>query len=182
MLKNTENSYGIIAKSFHWLIFLMLSFMIVVGNLMANMPKGNDKFEMIMTHKSFGAILLTLIMLRFIWRLLNPVPKDLGDNAMQNLMAHIMHWVLYALMFAQPLSGIFMSQSAGYPVSFFGLFEFPAFLSKNQELAEFFNTAHSIIWILLILAVAGHMLAALKHHFIDKDNTLKRMLGKRINK
>lgn len=178
MIKNTETTYGAIAKGFHWLLFLMLSFSIIAGNIMASMPKGTEKIQAAGMHKSFGAIILTLILLRFVWRLSNDTPKDAdGTPAIQKLMAHTMHWVLYALMFAQPLSGIIMSQAAGFPVSFFGLFEFPLFLDKDPSLAQFFKSVHGTVWILLVLSVIGHAGAALHHHFILKDDVLKRMTG-----
>lgn len=178
MLKNTENTYGLVAKGFHWLLFLMLSFSIVAGNFLASMPKGVEKIQAAGMHKSFGAIILTLILLRFVWRLMNDKPEDIsGIPAIQKLMAHAMHWALYALMFAQPLSGIMMSQSAGVPVSFFGLFEFPMFLDKNQQVAEFFRDVHGTVWLLLVLAAIGHVGAAMHHHFILKNGMLKRMTG-----
>lgn len=176
MLKNTENTYGIVAKTFHWLLFLMLTFSIIAGNFLASMPKGAEKFQAAGMHKSFGAIILMLILLRLIWRLINVTPKDPeGTPAIQNNMAHAMHLGLYVLMFLQPLSGIIMSQAAGFPVSFFGLFEFPVFLDKAPSLAEFFRGVHGTVWILLVLAVIGHAGAALYHNFIMKDEVLKRM-------
>ena len=90
-------------------------------------------------------------------------------------MAKAMHWGLYALMFAQPLSGIMMSQAAGFPVSFFGLFDFPVFLDKDPSLAQFFKGVHGTVWIILVVAVIGHAGAAVHHHFIKKDNVLKQM-------
>ena len=176
MLKNTESSYGVIAKGFHWLLFLMLTFMIAAGNFLASMPKGPEKLQAAGMHKSFGLVVLALILLRLVWRLVNVTPKDPeGTPAVQNLMAHAMHWALYVLMFAQPLAGILMSQAAGYPVSFFGLFELPVLLDKDPSLAQFFRGAHGTVWILLVLAVIGHAGAALYHHFVTKDDVLKRM-------
>lgn len=176
MLRNTENTYGIVAKTFHWLLFLMLTFSIIAGNFLASMPKGAEKFQAAGMHKSFGAIILLLILLRLMWRLINVTPKDPeGTPAIQNIMAHAMHWGLYVLMFLQPLSGIIMSQTAGFPVSFFGLFEFPVFLDKAPSWAEFFRGVHGTVWILLLLAVMGHAGAALYHSFIMKDEVLKRM-------
>lgn len=176
MLKNTESSYGVIAKGFHWLLFLMLTFMIAAGNFLASMPKGPEKLQAAGMHKSFGLVVLALILLRLVWRLVNVTPKDPeGTPAVQNLMAHAMHWALYVLMFAQPLAGILMSQAAGYPVSFFGLFELPVLLDKDPSLAQFFRGAHGTVWILLVLAVIGHAGAALYHHFVMKDDVLKRM-------
>lgn len=86
-----------------------------------------------------------------------------------------MHWLLYALMSAQPLSGILMTQSAGYPVSEFGLFELPTLLDKAPSSAEVFRDVHGVIWILLTLSVFGHVGAAMFHHFIKKDDVLKSM-------
>jgi len=176
MLKNTANSYGIVAKGFHWVLFLMLSFSIVAGNFLADMPKGAEKLQAAGMHKSFGAILLMLILMRFLWRLLNENPDlPVGTTTTEAIMAKGMHWLLYILMFAQPLSGIMMSQAAGIPVSFFGLFEFPVFLDKNPGLAQFFRGMHGTVWILLVLSVVGHVGAALHHHFFKKDDVLKQM-------
>jgi len=176
MLKNTENSYGSVAKGFHWLLFLMLSFSIIAGNFLASMPKGPEKLQAAGMHKSFGVVILLLVLFRLGWRLINATPKGpQGTPAVQNLMAYTMHWVLYVLMFAQPLSGILMSQAAGYPVSFFGAFQLPVLLDKDPSMAQFFRGAHGTLWVLLVLAVVGHAGAALYHHFGLKDDVLKRM-------
>ena len=177
MIKNTEQSYGNVTKSFHWLMFLMLTFSVVAGNFLASMPKGAEKLEAAGMHKSFGAVILMLLLARFVWRLMSITPIDsAGTPELQKKLAHAMHWALYALMFAQPLSGILMTQSAGYPVSFFGLFEFPVWLDKDKASAEFFRSAHGVIWVLLVVAVLGHVSAALHHNFIKKNGVLKKMM------
>ena len=176
MMKNTANTYGIVAKIFHWLLFLMLIFSIAAGNFLASLPKGAEKLQAAGMHKSFGAVILMLIMLRLVWKLINETPRLPDETtAGEAFVAKAMHWGLYVLMFAQPLAGIMMSQAAGFPVSFFGLFEFPVFLDKNPELAKTFLTMHGTVWILLVIAVIGHAGAALQHHFIKKDNVLKQM-------
>lgn len=175
-MKNTANSYGVVAKGFHWLLFLMLTFSIVAGNFLASMPKGAEKLEAAGMHKSFGAVILMLIMLRLVWRLINVVPRLPAETtAGEAFVAKAMHWGLYALMFAQPLAGIMMSQAAGYPVSLFGLFEFPVFMDENPELAKIFLSIHGTVWILLVIAVVGHAGAAMHHHFVKKDNVLMQM-------
>ena len=176
MLKNTANTYGVVAKGFHWLLFLMLTFSIVAGNFLASMPKGADKMQAAGMHKSFGAVILMLIMLRLVWRLINEIPRlPDGTTVGEAFAAKAMHWGLYVLMFAQPLSGIMMSQAAGIPVNLFGLFEFPVFLDKDPELAKTFLNVHGTVWILLVISVIGHAGAAMHHHFIRKDNVLKQM-------
>jgi cytochrome b561 len=176
MLKNTTDSYGLVAKGFHWLLFLMLTFSVIAGSFLASMPKGPEKLQAAGMHKSFGAVLLMLILARLIWRLINETPRlPEGTTTAQANLAKGMHWFLYVLMFAQPLSGILMSQAGGFPVSFFGLFEFPVFLEKNLEMAKLFRAMHGTVWVLMVLAVIGHAGAALHHHFIKKDNVLKQM-------
>ena len=176
MIKNTENTYGRVAKVFHWMLFMMLSFSIIAGNFLASLPKGPEKMEAAGMHKSFGAVILMLIMLRLLWKLTNKTPRLPDDTTpAEAFAAKAMHWGLYALMFAQPLSGIMMTQSAGFPVSSFGLFEFPVFLAKDPELAKTFLSIHGTVWMILIFAVVGHAGAALHHHFIKKDNVLKQM-------
>jgi len=176
MIKNTVNTYGVIAKAIHWLLFLMLTFAILAGNLLASMPKSVEKMQAAGMHKSFGAALLMLITLRLLWRLFNDTPSLPDETtATEIFLAKAMHWGLYILMFAQPLSGMMMTQAAGFPVSFFGLFELPVFLDKNPELAKTFLTLHGTVWIVLVMAVFGHAGAALHHHFIKKDNVLKQM-------
>ncbi len=95
-------------------------------------------------------------MLHLVWRLINETPRLPDETtAGEAFIAKAMHWGLYALMFAQPLSGIMMSQIAGIPVSFFGFFEFPVFLNKDPELAKKILTMHGTVWILLVIAVIG---------------------------
>ena len=176
MMKNNSTAYGTVSRTFHWLLFLLLTFAIVMGNLLAAMPKGAEKLQAAGMHKSFGVVLLMLILARFIWRQMNSVPKlPDGTTAGQAMLAKGMHWFLYLLMFAQPLSGILMSQAGGFPVSFFGLFEFPVLIEEDPEIAKFFRTMHGTVWIVLIVAVLGHAGAALHHHFIKRDSVLKQM-------
>lgn len=176
MLKNTETDYGLVAKAFHWLLFLVFGFMIVAGNMLEAMPRGAEKFQAAGVHKSLGVLVLVLVLLRLAWRLVNVTPRDpAGTPAMQSLVAHAMHWVLYGLMLAQPLVGILMSQAAGYPVKFFGLFQLPTLLHKDPSLAGFFHGAHGVVWILLVLVAVLHAAGALYHHFVLKDDVLRRM-------
>lgn len=176
MLKNTDNSYGIIAKTFHWLLFLMLTVAVIAGNFLASLPKGEEKMAFAGVHKSVGLIIISLVLLRLFWKLINVTPQPLaGTPPLQTLLANVMHWGLYVLMLAQPLSGILMSQAAGYPVSFFGLFKLPTIIDKSKSMAEAYHGAHEIIWILLVVAVLAHAGVGLHHHFVKKNNVLRRM-------
>jgi cytochrome b561 len=176
MMKNSESHYGVIAKGFHWLLFLMLSFSVIAGNFLASMPKGVEKLEAAGMHKSFGLVILTLVLMRLAWRLINTTPKHPdGTSPAQQTLANIMHWGFYVLMLAQPIMGILMSQAFGYPASLFGVIDFPMLIEKNIELAKVFKAAHGFIWIVLVVAVVGHVGAALYHHFVEKNGILNRM-------
>jgi len=176
VMKNSESHYGVIAKGFHWLLFLMFTFSVIAGNYLASLPKGAEKLEAAGMHKSFGLIILTLVLIRLAWRLINTTPKHPdGTTPAQAALANAMHWGLYVLMLAQPIVGILMSQAFGSPASLFGVIDFPTLIEKNIELAKVLKAAHGYIWIVLVVAVIGHVGAALHHHFIKKNGVLNRM-------
>lgn len=176
MLKNTPDSYGLIARLFHWMIFLMIIGVIIGGNIAADMPNGPGKAEMIGMHKSFGFAILVLVVLRLLWRLVNPLPRDLGTSRIENKLGHAMHILLYILLLSQPTIGILMSQFFGHPVYPFDLFKVPTFVSDNIRLGKILLEIHETLWIVLAISVAVHAAAALKHHFIEKNRMLMRMI------
>jgi cytochrome b561 len=176
MLKNTTESFGLIARLFHWIIFLLVIGVMIGGNIAADMPNGPGKSEMLGMHKSFGFTILVLVLLRLLWRLINPRPRDLGASSFQNQLGHSMHIFLYSLLLAQPAVGILMSQAFGFPVSPFGMFIVPAFINENIRLGKILLEIHETLWVVLAISVGIHAAAALKHHFIEKNRTLLRMI------
>ena len=176
MLKNTTDSYGLIARLFHWIIFLMVIGVIIGGDIAADMPSGPGKSQMIGIHKSFGFTILVLVVLRLLWRLINPLPRDLGTSRIENKLGHAMHIFLYILLLSQPIIGILMSQSFGHPVSPFDWFKVPTFVSDNIRLGKILLEIHETLWVVLAISVGIHAAAALKHHFIEKNRTLMRMI------
>lgn len=176
-IKNTKDNYGIIAISFHWIIAVLIISMIILGIYMSKMDNSPDKFKLYGLHKSFGALILGLVIFRLIWRLTNITPElPLNMKSWEKIAAKLGHFALYFFMFAIPLSGWLMSSAAGFPVSFFGLFTLPDLVQPNNELRKFFGEAHEIMAFALIAVVSVHFLAALQHHFFKKDNILTRML------
>ena len=140
------------------------------------MPSGAFKSYIVAAHKSVGVTILFLMLLRLIWRSINPSPRFLGVNPVLNYVAHTLHIVLYILVFLQPLSGILMSQAHGYPVPVFGMFELPRLIWQSPSLGSFFGQVHGVTAVVLSVAIGLHAAAALKHHFIDGDRTLMRMV------
>jgi len=175
-MKNTKTAYGLIAKLFHWLIFIMITIAVIAGNFIDSLPKGQEKIDFINTHKAIGIVILSLVLLRLLWKLINTTPDHVeGVSSAQSFLSDAMHWGLYVLMAAQPISGLLMSQASGYPVNVFGMGTVPTLVEKSKDLAGIFHEAHEIIWVLLVIAIVGHAAAALHHHFIAKNETLKRM-------
>lgn len=176
MLKNTETSYGTITKLFHWLSALMICSLIIVGFIMSSMQPSPEKFQLYYMHKANGVILLILIILRIIWRLNNKqvkLPSDL--SLFVKTCAILTHYLQYVFMLLMPISGILMSTLSGKEIPVFGIFTVPAF-EKNSQLAGIFYKIHVTAVSFFIALIIIHILAALYHHFIRKDEVLIRMI------
>jgi cytochrome b561 len=176
-IKNGIHHYGILSISLHWLMAILIIGMLGLALYMTGLPNSLFKLKLYGTHKEVGVCILMLVSLRLLWRLINIAPAlPLNLHWLEKLGAHAIHYALYFAMFAMPLSGWLMSSSSGYPVSFFGLFTLPDLVSANQAHKHFFEFLHQWIGYCLIAAIVAHVAAALKHHFINKDNLLRRML------
>ncbi len=179
-LKNTEISYGSVAKAFHWGMFILLAGLVILGNYMYELPADTPdqmsyKFGLYDLHKSFGIMVLFLVVLRLIWRKMNPVPVMPDTmSRLENISAYAMHLLLYAIMLLQPVFGWLLSSYGGHPVKFFGL-ELPALVGKNKELGELFEELHEVTAGLLVTAFVVHVAAALYHHYVRKDDVMDRM-------
>ncbi len=175
--RNTEWRYGAVHKSLHWGMAVLILGMLTIGLYMTGMPLNPDRFRIYGLHKATGMAILALAGLRLAWRLSQTVPKL--PEGMPRLMqwgAHASHFALYALMFLMPLTGWLMSAYAGLPVSFYGWFTIPNPVAPDDGLRRFMHDAHELLAWALIGVIALHAGAALYHHFIRKDETLKRML------
>ncbi|RUR11128.1 cytochrome b [Legionella sp. km772] len=143
---------------------------------MTDLPIGIQKLKLYGLHKAFGILVLILAILRIIWRLSNKTPS-LNIPKLELIAARLAHLALYILMLAMPISGWLMSSAAGLAPSFFGLFTLPNLVAPNDELREWFAFVHEWLAYGLIAIISVHTLAALKHHFIDKDDILRRMIS-----
>lgn len=175
--KNTPQFYGPVAKIFHWLLAVLVISMLAVGLIMSGMKNSPDKFKLIGLHKEFGIVVLCLVSLRLGWKVLNVsplLPENLGKLAIVG--AKTVHFLLYVLMFAMPLTGWLMTSAVGFPVSMFGWFLLPNLVAPDKEFANSMNQLHEIFAWALMGLVALHVAAALLHHFYYRDNILLRML------
>lgn len=176
MFLNTQDHYGLIARLLHWLIAALAIGMLLGGSLLSILPAGGFKAVVIAGHKSIGVVIFVLTIGRIAWRYANPRPRDLGSIPVLNYIAHLVHIFLYVLLLLQPLVGILMSQTYGYPVSVFGLFKLPPLVWQSPSLGNVLREAHGVAAVLLAAFIVIHVAAALKHHFVDRDRTLMRML------
>ncbi len=176
-LKNTSERYGLVATLLHWLMGLAIIGMLAVGLYMTGLELSPDKLKLYGLHKAIGITLLSAFILRVLWRLVNVIPS-LPDAipAWERWAAHASHFLLYTLMLAMPMTGWLMSSYAGFPVSVFGLFTMPDLVAADKEMAEVMKEVHEWLAYGLIALITVHAGAALKHHFIDKDMILRRML------
>lgn len=172
--------WGAVSQAFHWLSALLLVAIAAIGLLMEDLPNTPDKIRLYALHKSLGITLLALVLLRLAWRLARPVPAHPPGLApwMRRAAAGV-HWGLYALMLAMPLSGWLLNSAEGYPLQWFKLFNLPALAPKSDALADLAHDLHENGFWLLVALVAGHVLAALYHHLFLRDGTLQRMLPDR---
>ena len=175
-LKNTLTRYGALAQLFHWVIVVLIITQFVLA-LRAEGLSPIKKIGVLGTHKSIGITILVLAVLRLAWRLFNPVPpQPRGIPRWQELAAHVSHFLLYALLFITPMLGWLMSSARAFSVSWFGLVQLPDFVASNRPLYDSLMTVHYwLSWTLVAIAFL-HVAAAIKHHFVLKDDVLRRML------
>ena len=175
-LKNTENRWGGMAQSLHWLMALGILGNGILGLIMDEMPRGMAKLNTFAIHKSIGLTVLALLILRVSWRLFDRAPPDEPMPRWQRLAAHATHGVLYLLMLAIPLSGWIYNSLHGYPLQWFKWFNLPALMEKNEALSDLAGETHEALFWVLVAVLVAHVGGALVHHWFERDNTLLRML------
>jgi cytochrome b561 len=171
----TASRYTRTAIALHWLIGLALAGSFIVGLTMTEMAMSPQRLKLYNWHKWAGIVILTLSLVRLLWRLTHQPPADVPMPAWQQRAAHWTHRALYVLFFAVPLAGWAYSSAAGFPVVVFGVLPLPDFVPADKALAEFIKPFHKIFAYTLALLVITHVSAALKHQFIDRDGLLARM-------
>ena len=175
--RNTSDTYGALAKFLHWAIVILIIAQYVIIEAADEMPKGPAKFEQIDLHKSVGMTVLILVVLRILWRVANRgAPAAVPMPRLQQIAAAAGHGLLYLLILVLPLSGWAMSSAANYPVTLFGWFQFPALVAENHDLHETLEEVHEFLFDSVFVVATLHAVAALYHHFVMKDRSLRRML------
>jgi len=178
MLKNTSTGYGLVTIVIHWLSAIAVIGLFSLGYWMVELTYYSSWYQTAPhTHKSVGLLLLGLTLLRLVWRLMSSTPTALADHQpWEKRMAKWVHALLYSLMLLLMMSGILISTADGRDIWIFDWFAVPfpnAFIDDQADIA---GVIHQYLAYSLMAIVVLHAAGAIKHHVIDKDNTLKRML------
>ena len=177
MIKNSTESYGAMAIALHWLMAITIFGTFGLGLYMVELNYYDRWYKRAFDiHKSIGICLALMWAIRITWRKINPLPNPLSSKSWEVTSANIVHRLLYIGLLVLFISGYLISTADGRPIAVFGWFEIGATLTfdKQEDIA---GVVHEITAWALSLMVLLHMSGALKHHFIDKDRTLLRMLG-----
>ena len=176
MLGNSSRQYGLVAKLLHWLVALLILALIPLGNWLVRLDYFDRwYFRALEWHKALGIIVLALAAVRIVWSLFNPAPVP-NVSGWQRWLASATHRVLLLLTVLVPLAGYGISTAAGDGVSVFGIMDVPAPLPKNESLRHWTTGVHYWTAYLTAALILLHVAAALKHHFLNRDDTLRRML------
>lgn len=180
-VRNSIHRWGWVSQLLHWAVVVLIGWLAWLGLTMVDMPISVARINTYALHKSLGLTLLVLVALRLAWRLFAGAPAPVpGTPTWQERIAGLTHVALYVLMFAMPLSGWLFNSASGFPLQWFKQFNLPAIAGRDEALANLSLLVHRWGFWLLMLLIAGHAGAALYHHLIQRDDTLRRMLPVRL--
>lgn len=180
IFRNTNSSYGLAPILIHWLVALVVVGLFALGWWMVELDYYSKWYKTAPdVHKSVGILLFAVMLLRAGMRGFGGVPAPVpGTRRWEQRTAHVVHLALYALIFAACIAGYLISTADGRPISVFGWFEVPATLTAIPNQEDVMGDIHLVIAIAILAIAALHALAALKHHLVDRDATLARMVGR----
>jgi cytochrome b561 len=171
-------AYTLTARILHWATAVLILLMLPLGLIISNDWGGPLQEALYTLHRSVGALIVPLIVLRLICRWARPpLPLSSDIPAIQRFAAHATHWWLYALLVGQPIVGWMANSAYGEPIDMFGWFELPPIWPEDRLLSEQLFSIHRLIGMAIAGLVAAHIGGALFHHFIRKDGVLKRMIS-----
>lgn len=172
-----ETRYTRTAIALHWIVALLIIGNLCFGLYMVGLPLSPQKLRYMSYHKWVGLTVLLLSAARLLWRVFHPAPAlPESMKPWERRAAHASHVALYVLFFAAPISGWLYSSAAGFKTVYLGILPIPDLLEKNKEVADVLRVVHRTINYTLAAVIAVHAAAALKHHFVDRDDVMRRML------
>ena len=176
MYKGSENSWGLIAKVFHWLVALLILWQLFTGYNLSTLEFSPQKIALIQFHKIFGTFILVFILLRIVWRFFNTHPSNKNLPRFHRIVSLIVHNFLYILVILTTIQGTLMTQVGGFDVKLLGLITLPRLISENLDMYPLFKSFHYTLWMLLLFTFIMHLIAGLYHRFSgDQYGIWKRM-------
>lgn len=182
MTNGVRGDYGPVAKTLHWVTVLLVIIAWTLGIFGDKLPEGSAQKAGLLTHISIGLIILAVAVARIPWRIANPPPKFVVTEFGRWLVewtdpaSRLMHYVLYGLLVAVPVVGIAVQFAQGHALPLLGLGEIPSPWAADKAFAHGIKEVHEVLANLLVILAVFHMTAALVHHIVFRDDTLKRML------
>jgi cytochrome b561 len=174
----TSAGYTATARVLHWVTAILVLAQIVLGILIANKWTGAWQDQLYDLHKSNGAVLIPIILIRIFYRWGHPPPPLPADiPPIQQFAAHTTHYLLYGLVVVQVFLGWIATAAYPAPVPIYGLFNVPSIWPENRALSEQLLAVHKVVGISIAIVAAMHIGAALFHHFVRKDRVLMRMIS-----
>ncbi len=177
MRRNSIETWGTVAKSFHWVIALLITAQFALGKIAEEMKLSPLKIDLFVWHKSIGVTVLLLVVLRLAWRLTHPTPAPPANSpGWETKLAATGHFLLYVLMFAVPISGWWISDASRVPFKAYFAVPMPDLIEMNRNVQEIAETVHDALANALLVVALVHVAAAVRHHVVLKDDVLRRML------
>ena len=177
-LLNTHSSYGLVMKLFHWFSVPIVVGMFALGLWMHDLDYDHPWYITAPNvHRSVGVLFVSFTLLRFFWRFKGSPPKSISTHkSWEKILAKIAQYLMYGILFLMLPTGYLITTAKGQGLDVFNWISIPSLLNNIENLENIAGDMHEILAFTLISIAGVHASAALKHHFIDKDSTLKRML------
>lgn len=181
MLKNSQSRYGVVSISLHWLVAVTVLGLFGVGFWMVDLSYYSQWYRLAPHwHKSIGILLFLIMLIRLLWRFISPPPAPLSQHSRwERGAAKAVQLIMYLAVFVLAISGYLISTEDGRAIEVFDWFAVPAMGALFSRQADIAGVVHEYTAYVLIALAVLHATAALKHHFIDKDATLRRMFGQK---
>ncbi len=175
-IKDSNTYYGSVSRINHWLGAAIIIGMLTVGLYFNDMPRGDEKFYWLKLHISFGGLVFVYLLFRVLWRLFSRSPEPVPQTHQLQLATQVVHWLLLLSVLVMAISGPLLVWTRGSEINVFSWFAWPSPIGEMPQLHEWMETIHAIAAKVLLAAIGIHILAVIKHQFIDKDHLLSRMV------
>jgi len=174
-IRDTSQGYGVVSRLFHWLMAVAIFGMFGLGVWMVRLDYYSPYYNAAPDfHRSFGILLLFALLVRWAWRAANPKPSADGLTPLEQKISYAVHWGFYVLLLGLMISGYLITTPDGQPIDVFGWFDVPS-LVQMRGLEDRAGYVHRLVAYVVIALAVVHSLAALKHHYFDRSNVLRRM-------